>query len=851
MKNLENFSITELQQEYEKVKSEINSALNTPKKKKIYFNKTLSRNDINKKIIERSLNKELLNDNYLEFIIHEKIKYADVDKIIEYYSEKMNSKLKKYNNNESLIEKKRQELRQLNMAIYSDLVKHVKFDEVESKEEIYDKEIEDTKKQIKGKEHQIEVYKDIYNQSYKLNFKLTKKLDKESIYCKIYEEQYQRYNDIYNNSINRMQRQEDKLNELKSFFKKCKIINNSLISEKVQKINRLEYEIVMIKNNVINYQESLEKLQEKNKELKSIVDLYKNGYKVRKNEYDFIKKIYLKEYYKMFEIYQIFNVDDFAQILGEFKLIKKKYNELSLRFHENSKEIVKLTMEYKRNEVQLEKTKQKIDEKIKKANIDLKKFNNEQIDLFNTQKKEFSAVNLQIYNECKNKENLLNICINYLLNITHKIINSLNNSVNKSPFSFVTKFTTKYNLFFNKDLTSVNINYMDIIDDPKLLLFLLSFIKDTRVFIYEIIINVFFNIYTIINVEQEQQSNEDQNDDNTKINIFKSNTELVQKEFTKQLKLSIQQLKLKKKIYSRNKDDILNTRNHEKSIASAFTNKKLRFSPSAGDLYNIRESPIFNINKSKDFVSPKEFFQDYINYYNKNPIVDIDGFSGINKKLFVERYTNDLVTEKKYLDIKKFDKMKKRKENTRLIKEKLEEKEINNFIKLKKNKKILQQINRKVKRSEGEDEEEEKRKYEKKRLLVKQELEESKKPKVFKMKLLNPETDRIINRYEDIRMLEYNYIKNYSNYSIDPNIFNEYFYNVKKKFNQIIQKGNKSSESGNSSGRNNYKPKGGLLKNYSVILPKIEKKERKFHNFFSMDSQGNSINLKRINPFSP
>ena len=276
----------------------------------------------------------------------------------------------------------------------------------------------------------------------------------------------------------------------------------------------------------------------------------------------------------------------------------------------------------------------------------------------------------------------------------------------------------------------------------------------------------------------------------------------------------------------------------------------MHFSPSASNLYNLRESPIFNINKRKDFVSPKEFFQDYINYYKKNPIVDIDGFSGINKKLFVERYTNDLVTEKKYLDIKKFDKIKKRQESTRLIKEKLEEKELNNFIKLKKNKKIIQKINKKVKRSEGEDEEEEKRKYEKKRLLLKQKLEESKKPKIFKMKLLNPETDRIINRYEDIRMLEYNYIKNYSDYSIDPNIFNEYFYNVKKKFNQIIQKGNKSSDSGNSSGRNNNKTKG-LLKNYSVILPKIEKKERKFLNNFSIDSPGNSINIKRINPFSP
>ena len=95
MKKLENYSIKEQRQEYEKYKSENNSPLNISnmsENKKIYFNKTLSRNDINKKIIERSINKEILNDNYLEFIIHEKIKYADVDKIIEYYSEKINTK---------------------------------------------------------------------------------------------------------------------------------------------------------------------------------------------------------------------------------------------------------------------------------------------------------------------------------------------------------------------------------------------------------------------------------------------------------------------------------------------------------------------------------------------------------------------------------------------------------------------------------------------------------------------------------------------------------------------------------------------------------------------------------------
>ena len=198
--------------------------------------------------------------------------------------------------------------------------------------------------------------------------------------------------------------------------------------------------------------------------------------------------------------------------------------------------------------------------------------------------------------------------------------------------------------------------------------------------------------------------------------------------------------------------------------------------------------------------------------------------------------------------------MKKREESTRIIKEKLEEKELLNFLKKKKNKKLLKKINQNVKKSEGEDEDEEKRQYEKRRMLIKRELEESKKPKVFRMKLSNPETDRIISRYEDIRMLEYNYIKNYSNFSIDPNIFNEYFYNVKKKFNHMNQKVNKSLDINNSnnSGRNNFRHKG-LLKNYSVILPKIEKKENKKFKFLNVESPGNSINLKKINVnyFSP
>ena len=112
-----------------------------------------------------------------------------------------------------------------------------------------------------------------------------------------------------------------------------------------------------------------------------------------------------------------------------------------------------------------------------------------------------------------------------------------------------------------------------------------------------------------------------------KIDIIKLNSSIIQKEYNKQLKLSIQQLRLKKKIYSRNKDDIL--KKNEKSINSA-TMKKMNFSPSDYSIFS-KESQLLN---KRDLISPKDFFKDYIQYYNKSPIVDNDGFSGINKKLF-------------------------------------------------------------------------------------------------------------------------------------------------------------------------------------------------------------------------
>jgi hypothetical protein len=73
------------------------------------------------------------------------------------------------------------------------------------------------------------------------------------------------------------------------------------------------------------------------------------------------------------------------------------------------------------------------------------------------------------------------------------------------------------------------------------------------------------------------------------------------------------------------------------------------------------------------------------------------------------------------------------------------------------------------------------------------------------------------------------------------------FYNVKKKFNQMSQRTNKSLEVHNSSfGRNNYKVKS-LIKNYSVILPKIEKRTRTIKNSPSSEPTTKIYNYSELN----
>ena len=779
--------------------------------KKIKINNLLSRNDLTKKIITESWTRQQLSENYLDFMIKEKLDYANIDKIVEHYSSKIDEYKKKYDENIDIIKKKKEELKNIKILIYETLVKYIQFDETKNEEEKPSDELEKLKKEISSKEHQIEAYKELYNRSYKLNLNLANKYSIENNYCKTYDDQYERYNNIYNNSINKIQAQENKLNLLNKYFNKYKKINNSLISEKIEKLNKLEYEIVLIKNKVVEFEENLEKIQETNNYFKKLVETAKNGYDIRKNDYYIIKKYFLKEYLKLCEIYEIFNVKDIGHILSQFVLLKEKHVSLTTKFNKTSKDLMLLRIELLSEGKKLNDIKKEI-EQLKKNNQINKESSNKDIDeIIKMKKDDFNSKNEELYNQCINKENLIYLSIKRLFSLKQKIIYSLNNSINKSPLLYLKKFE-----FENKDINSLNkMKYKN------LLLLIIKAFKTFATIIYEIIQNVLYNVYSIIDQNEKDQSNAGENIDKKNFIIIPNNSDIAKNIYER----------VKKQIYSRNKENLIFNLNEKSNISNTSSlNKKLINIFSSDNIFKNKEKKIFS--KKHQMISPKDLFQEYSNYNNiNNNNTSINNNSlRINKNLFIKKYANELVSE---FDLEKIreEKRKKIKEISKMINDKLEEKDLKNYLSKKENKEKIKKLNEKMTKAkfECENEEEVRKEYEKQLSILKKEIKESKKPKKYKIKLANPENNLISNRYEEIRRLEISYIKHYSDYKVEQNIFNGYFYNVRKKFFDInkkqknIRNFNKSELNESHSTRNLF-VKRNISGNFSIVLPKIVNK---------------------------
>ena len=795
--------------------------INKNSTEKIKINNLISRNDLTKKIITESWNKKQLSENYLDFMIKERINYVNIDNIIEHYDSKIDEYKKRYDDNINIIKKKKEELKNMKIIIFETLIKYIDLNDTKNEEEESNNEFEILKNKISTKQHEVEVYRDLYNRAYKLNIHLANKYSIENNYCKTYDDQYERYNNIYDNSINKIEAQENKLNLLNKYFYKYKKINNSLISEKVEILNKLKYEIVVMKNKVSQFEDNLSKIQEKHIYFQNLVESSQKEYDNKIIDYNSIKKYYMKEYLKMFEIYEIFKVKNIDHILAQFIIMKKKYKKLYTKFNKTSKDIMFLRIELLSGEQKLNNIQKEI-ERLKENNKRIIEKSNKDLDeIIKMKKDDFYPIKEELFNQCLNKENFIHLCIKYLVALRKKIIVSINNSINTSPL-----ISQKQNEYENYD-----INLVIKLKDKKLLLFIIKLFKSFSKITYEIIQNVFYNIYSIINEKEEEQLYEEENLSNEKITIIKNNSDTVKNMIKAQFKEINDKLSVKKQIYSRNKSNLIFNVNAKSNISNnSYINKKLLNAFSSDNILREKQKKI--LNQKHQIISPKDLFKEYRNYNkknNNNTLLNNNSLR-INQKLFMKKYANELVSE---YDIEKIreERTKRIKEASRIINIKLEEKDFKNYLNKKENKEKIEKLKQNIRNSkiECENEEEERKEYEKKLMYLRKEIKESKKPKKYNIKLANPENDLISNRYEEIRRLENSYIKHYSDYTVEQNIFNEYFYNAKKKFSDLkkrqknIRNSNKRELNNSLSTRNIFSKKN-IFGNFSIILPKIEKK---------------------------
>ena len=117
------------------------------------------------------------------------------------------------------------------------------------------------------------------------------------------------------------------------------------------------------------------------------------------------------------------------------------------------------------------------------------------------------------------------------------------------------------------------------------------------------------------------------------------------------------------------------------------------------------------------------------------------------------------------------------------------------------------------------------------------------------MKLKNKETSKIYERFDDLRALELNFIKNKGNFMIDSGFFNEYYFKLKKQFNENQLKAkNMKYKFNNVNNKNNILNRNYKINNLSNSVKNLEsafsERSKSYRNF---DDNRKKIFLKKIN----
>ena len=787
---------------------------NSLKLKSTYETSNVS--NIIKKNEEKSKEKEKITENFLDYLINDNSNFANFQKVTEYYENKLRKYIDIYNRNLEIIKHKKEEIQKYKINIFNQVINNISF-ENKHLDLYYEKMIEKFKKEINLTKHELEVYKNSFNDIYRKNYTLNSKLENISKSEKIFEEQHDKYVNIRDAALSKLLKQEEMLKTLKFYFAKIQDFNKNLVAKKQKKLRQLNYEIHVIKSEEEQNEEFLKMLSEKNDELNTYIEKQKYQNLICLKDINLYTKNYIKDRCNMDEIFEISKEKNIEHIINSYNKLKFQNQELSKLFSQKSKKILNLnttlTNLNKEYNFTLKTIKQKHTtekEEVKKDiinhsdYIENMKITKEKIKQFLEDKGNLFMDNLRLF---------INIIISSL-----DLISNINHSRNISvvikealPYEKRDDLIEKYQNFFDNTIIKSNkINFEKQLFNSKFLKFLVFIIKELNFQIKSIISNVYQILYVrkkdkkyikrktlididILNIHKGNNRNNkisEENSDEKDLLITNFNFKEYQKLYDAELNFKKRKLEERKKFFETEEKDIFinKVKQEKQSQEENLSNNKSNIFPSIDSL---------NKNRSTDCISTKDFLKQYYNHYTKS-VSETDNVSqslnnnsskvNLNKFNFIINYANDFVSNKKEYEEKKFQKYQNILKKSKIIKEEIERKEIAKYI--KRNKKIKKLLREQYQRNLSTDsEKEEKDKKEELALeMINKELAELKKPKRFVLKYTDKEVSKIYERYDDLRALELNFLKNKGNFLIDSGFFNEYYFQLKKQFDDNKKK---------------------------------------------------------------
>ena len=307
--------------------------------------------------------KEIQNE-FLNFLIEKETKYADIEKIESYYLTQTYEKKKKFNQNQLLIQKKHQEYKDLLLTIAEILIGQYSVLNT-SFIEYYQLAIKKLEHQIKVKEHEKEVYSNTYNRLYHNNFMIKKRIDLELSYETVSDRQFIQYKILKNQAERNYNKQQKLLNSMKNYSEKSKMKFQDDRNQKAKKINRLEYEVQLIKKDSESLEKKLQNYKKKIDNVNKKLAICQQNIKNEKKEYLMIAKEYHQLNMNLIKIFKTLKVKKLEDVIINFNNIRDEYQNLKSSFYYYNTEIANLTGVLSKMDNELQNVNLKIEIKIK------------------------------------------------------------------------------------------------------------------------------------------------------------------------------------------------------------------------------------------------------------------------------------------------------------------------------------------------------------------------------------------------------------------------------------------------------------------------------------------------------